>query len=113
MNVAISPMPGVELVEWSVLETVRSSTTWNNRPVYFFLYTHGAVENYFKEFPFSLTFEVPESFTSDYYFDISLGANFFDDERTKSKGFIDFTNAFPKWANVQNWTSYYASYQYR
>lgn len=113
MVVAISPMPGVELVEWTITETLRTATIWNDRPVYFIFYVHGSTENYYKDYPFTLIFDVPDNFLHDYYFDITFGAHFIHDESVKSPEFVAFTDAFPKWTNVQNWTSYYAAYQYR
>lgn len=112
MSVIISPMPGVEFVDWNVYDSVPIGTVWNGRPVYYILYTQGAAEFYYQDFPISLTFEIPETATGPYNFDISLSAHFIHDERTRAPEFTDFTNAFPKWGNVQNWTTYYVAYQY-
>lgn len=76
------------------------------------------MEYYFEDFQFDFTANLSNNFSSKsrskYYFDIALSAHFVHDETVKSQQFKDFTKAFPKWENVQNWTKwYYAAYKDR
>lgn len=112
LHVYFAPLPGVELMAWSFADEIFSTYTWKGQPVYFIHYVQGLLEYQYQTRTFSLTFEIPDNWTEPYHFDISFGAHFIHQEETKTQEFIDFTQAFPKWANVQNWTAYHISKQF-
>lgn len=112
MNVIISPLLGAKLVGWSFVEDVFESETWKDRPIYFIQFVQGIKAVQFQPNAFSLTFEVPSDWSEPYIFDISFGYHYVHVEETKTRDFVDFTNAFPKWANVQNWTAYHIAAQF-
>lgn len=112
MSVAISPLPGVKIIGWSMVESAKESMIWNDRPVYFVAFILGSREFYYQDYPFSVSIEIPQTWSEPYYFDVGFGAHFIHMEETKTPQFVNFTDAFPAWTNVQNWTSYYAAYQY-
>lgn len=113
MSVQISPMQGVNLVGWSFKEEVgRPSKRWNERDVFFIHYVHGLDVNNMKEFQFKLTFETEENLQLPYTFEIALSAHFVHQQETLTTEYKDFIKSFPKWTNVQHWTSLYLSYQY-
>lgn len=113
MGIQISPAKNVKLIEWSLTDEMASeSTIWNNRNVYFINYVHGHPSNEFKEFTFSLIFEVKDEWPKEYSFEIALGSHFVHRPETLTEEYIKFIGTFPDWANVQYWTSDYLSYQY-
>lgn len=117
MNLQITPMPGVELVRWTFNDNLLISDTWNGRNVYFVNFIHGVNYFYYKDYEFSLTVELAQLATVNlsYLFDIAHSAMFIHDEeheKTKTLAFDAFLDSFPRWTNVQNWTAYYASYEF-
>lgn len=116
MNVQMSPLPGVQVVDWTFDLTPMVPPTptmrWNDRDVYWILYLHGVNSFYFVDYDFDFTLEVPANHSAPFLFDIGLGAHFHDAEHTKTREFVDFTSSFPAWTNVQNWTAYQVSYQF-
>lgn len=112
MNIQISPLEGVQVVSWSFFDQVVAAGTWNNRPVYFINYIHGHPENFWKNYDFDVTIRRPPSWSASYSFDIALSAMYIEDEEYKTAEFREFTQSFPTWTNVQNWTASYTSYQY-
>lgn len=113
MSVQISPMIGAKMVSWTFTKTMaKPSKMWNDREVYFINYVHGVATNTMKEYHFKLGFEVGENVTLPYTFEIALAAHFVHQKETLTTQYKDFIESFPKWTNVQHWTSLYLSYQY-
>lgn len=113
MSVQISPMIGAKIISWSFTEPMsKPSKMWNDREVYFIHYVHGVASNYMKEYRFKLVLEVDENVTLPYSFEIALAAHFVHQKETLTTQYKDFVGSFPKWTNVQYWTSLYLSYQY-
>lgn len=112
MNVQLSPLSGVNLIGWSFDEKIPLPNKWIDRQYYFINYYHGLSYYHYQDYEFSIVLEKPESWNGLYLFDIALSASWIGDESMKSKEFVDFTNSFPVWTNVQNWTSYHVGYQF-
>lgn len=112
MVVYFAPLPGVELVDWSFADELLVTDTWQDRPVYFIYYIQGVLELQNMVHTFTLTFSVPDDWTEPYHFDIAFGAHFIHQKETITQEFVDFTEAFPKWTNVQNWTAYHIAGQF-
>lgn len=108
----ISPLSGVKIAEWSFNEIVPQTGTWNGRQWTVVNYVHGISDWEFKDLDFWMIIETPERWTEPYTFDIAHAALFVHNEETKTKEFIDFTDSFPEWTNVQNWTASFIGYQY-
>ncbi|XP_063704950.1 endoplasmic reticulum metallopeptidase 1-like [Culicoides brevitarsis] len=113
MSIQISPMQGARLVGWSFTKEMgKPSKTWNDRDVYFINYVHGLAENNMKEFQFKITVETDDDFILTHSFEIALAAHFVHQKETLTTQYKEFIASFPKWTNVQHWTSLYQSYQY-
>uniref|UniRef100_A0A336LFA8 FXNA-like protease n=1 Tax=Culicoides sonorensis TaxID=179676 RepID=A0A336LFA8_CULSO len=113
MSVVISPLKGAKIINWSFTETMsKYSKLWNNREVYYINYVHGVDSNNMKPYEFTFVVETDENFGLQYSFEIALVAHYIHKDETLTTQFKDFIKSFPKWTNVQHWTSLYLSYEY-
>lgn len=109
MGVYLSPMPGVEIENWSFHESVDDTgMDFQGRPTYFVMYSAGN--------PVPSTFwvdlKVPEGTWTGKKIDIGIVAHYthFDDQRTVA--FQQFIDSYPEWCHVTAWMNSYNGYEF-
>ncbi|XP_022910899.1 endoplasmic reticulum metallopeptidase 1-like [Onthophagus taurus] len=107
-SVMFSPVPGVQLRNWSLpSEPLVSATPWNGRDNYFVFYGVGI-----KHVPLNLAmdFVVPKGHQGPIV-DLAVGGQyFFGSSKVSTKQFQEFLNKFPSWTAITSWSASYESW---
>lgn len=116
MSLHVSPLLGAKIIRWSLLtpenEIPPAKITWHGRAIYFINFTKGKYDLNSKPNQFNLDIETLPLWNRSYTMDIGFVAHYIDYTYTHTDEFKNLVNSFPKWTNVQNWTSLYESYQF-
>lgn len=106
VGVMLSPVLGVELRNWSLVEGIPLAATplWNNRKTYFVYYGYAGEPQPLK---FSMDFKVPKEHTGP-ILDLALSSHFQFDYT--SPQFTKLMEQFPPWTAVTYWSANFESW---
>lgn len=103
LNLFIAPRTGVTLNGWSLFDEVHTSITWNDRLLYFVLYSYGSMPDYPWQVWLDLT--VPINVTSA--IDIALNAHYLHEIHPLYQSIL---NELPLWMAPLHWTATHKSF---
>ncbi|XP_046484385.1 endoplasmic reticulum metallopeptidase 1-like isoform X1 [Neodiprion pinetum] len=106
MSLVFAPRDGVTLSNWSLLEEVPTSTTWNERSVYFVLHDY-AIE---PETTVEIWLDLVVSDGVNPVIDISLNAHYVHNTTSASTPYASILKQLPLWVAPLHWSSTYKSY---
>lgn len=114
MSIHLSPVKGAKMTRCTLLDDdlPPAKIKWHGRDVYFINFTVGKRSLQWNNIEFTVEIESSLKVNRPYLMDIGFVAQFINNYKTHTDQFKNFVNSFPKWTNVQNWTSIYQGYQF-
>ncbi|XP_063703868.1 endoplasmic reticulum metallopeptidase 1-like [Culicoides brevitarsis] len=113
MSIHLSPVKKAKIQKISLLkeELPPAKIKWHGRDMYFINFTVGKRDLQWKSIEFTVEVEAKDV-NRPFLLDMGFVAQFINEYETHTKEFQDLVSNFPKWTNVQHWTSIYEGYQF-
>uniref|UniRef100_A0A336MWH6 CSON005916 protein n=1 Tax=Culicoides sonorensis TaxID=179676 RepID=A0A336MWH6_CULSO len=116
MSIHLAPVQGTKVLKWSLLtpqdEIPPAKIKWHGRDLYFINFTVGKRTLQWKTIEFYIDIEGGPAWKRPYMMDIGFVAQYINYYDSHTEEFKNLVNSFPKWTNVQHWTSLYEGYQF-
>lgn len=116
MSIHLSPIKGAKLTRCTLLspddDIPPAKIKWHGRDVYFINFTVGKRNLHWKNIEFTIEIEANADMNRPYMMDIGFVAQYINYYDSHTEQFKNLVNSFPKWTNVQHWSSLYEGYQY-
>nr|CAD7263210.1 unnamed protein product [Timema shepardi] len=109
IGVMLSPVSGVTLDRWSLVEgEPLKSSKWNNRDTYFVYYSYASDP---EPLVFWIDLNVPDIGMKQ-ILDIAVTSHFLHGPHKTSPEFVRFMGQFPSWASPSGWVATYNSFKF-
>nr|CAD7425171.1 unnamed protein product [Timema monikensis] len=109
IGVMLSPVSGVTLDRWSLVEgEPLKSSKWNNRDTYFVYYSYASDP---EPLVFWIDLNVPD-IDPKQILDIAVTSHFLHGPHKTSPEFVRFMGQFPSWASPSGWVATYNSFKF-
>nr|CAD7460312.1 unnamed protein product [Timema tahoe] len=109
IGVMLSPISGVTLDRWSLVEgEPLKSSKWNTRDTYFVYYSYASDP---EPLVFWIDLNVPD-IDMKQILDIAVTSHFLHGPHKTSPEFVRFMGQFPSWASPSGWVATYSSFKF-